>query len=59
MTGHLFDDFDDFLEHLNGHSQPGDAFHIWSFEDLCKSESILAYGKYPDVNGCVPKKGAY
>jgi hypothetical protein len=55
----IFDDFSDFIEYVNCHSQPGDAFRIWSFGDLCKSENTLAYGKFPDVDGCVPKKGPY
>jgi hypothetical protein len=55
----VFDDFDDFLEYVNSRSRPGDAFYIWSFEELCKDENTLAYGKYPDVDGCVPKRGSY
>ncbi|MDQ3649774.1 MAG: hypothetical protein M3458_05725 [Acidobacteriota bacterium] len=55
----VFDDLDDFLEYVNVHSRPGDAFYIWSFEELCKDENTLAYGKFPDVDGCVPKKGSY
>jgi len=55
----VFDDFDDFLEYVNGRSRPGDAFYIWSFEELCKDENTLAHGKYPDADGCVPKRGSY
>jgi hypothetical protein len=55
----VFDDFDDLLEYVRSRSRPGDAFSVWSFEELCKDENTLAYGKYPDVDGCVPKRGSY
>ena len=55
----VFEDLDDFVEYVNSKARPGDAFYIWSFYLICTDESIIAHGKYPDDDGCVPKKGAY
>jgi len=55
----VFEDVDDFVEYVNGKARPGDAFYIWSFYLICTDDSIIAQGKYPDDNGCVPNKGAY
>jgi len=55
----IFDDFDDFLNHLNNETYAGDAIHIWSFAALCKDENTIAHGKCPDETGQIPKSGAY
>jgi len=51
-----FDDFEEFEEHLKEVAVPGDAFDIWSFNEVCKKESILTEGKLHDKDGCIPKK---
>jgi hypothetical protein len=55
----VFDDFDAFNDYLNANAFAGDAIHIWSFAAVCKDDNELAYGKCPDENGLVPKRGAY
>lgn len=54
-----FDDFEEFEEHLNENAVPGDAFDIWSFNEVCTQEKVIAEGKLSDKDGCIPKKGAY
>ena len=51
--------FDDFEEHLNENAVPGDAFDIWSFNEVCTQEKVITGGKLHDKDGCIPKKGAY
>jgi hypothetical protein len=55
----IFDDLDDFTRYVQTHARSGDAFHVWSFASVCKDENVIASGKYPDEDGCVPKKGTY
>ena len=55
----IFDDFDDFVEYVQTKSRIGDAFHVWSFASVCKDGNEIARGKFPDDDGCVPRKGAY
>ncbi|MFB9900487.1 hypothetical protein, partial [Cerasicoccus arenae] len=54
-----FDDFEEFEEHLKEYSIPGDYFDVWSFNDVCKEDQIVANGKLHDTDGCVPQGGAY
>jgi len=54
-----FDDFEDFEEYLKENAVPGDAFDIWSFNEVCTQEKIIAEGKLHDTDGCIPKGGAY
>jgi hypothetical protein len=54
-----FDDFEEFEEHLKENGVPGDAFDIWSFNEVCTQENIVTEGKLQDQDGCIPKKGAY
>ena len=55
----IFEALDDFVEHVQTQSRIGDAFHVWSFFSVCKNENEIAAGKFPDDDGCVPRKGAY
>jgi hypothetical protein len=55
----VFDDYDEFVEYLEGKAWAGDAIHVWSFAAVCKDENELASGKCPDDSGRVPKRGAY
>ncbi len=54
-----FDDFEEFEEHLKENAVPGDAFDIWSFNEVCTNDKVVAEGKLHDKDGCVPKGGAY
>ncbi len=54
-----FDDYEEFEEHLEKNAVPGDAFDIWSFNEVCTQETVVTEGKLHDRDGCVPKKGAY
>jgi hypothetical protein len=56
---HIFDDLEALVDHIQTKSAIGDAFHIWSFATACTDQNILASGKFPDEDGCVPRKGAY
>jgi hypothetical protein len=55
----VFDDFDDFVEYVRGGARIGDDFRVWSFAAVCRDDNELAGGKFPDEDGCVPRKGAY
>lgn len=54
-----FDDYDSLVEYFEKHARPGDAFDAWALTELCDGIGSLAAGKYPDVDGCVPSRGAY
>lgn len=55
----IFDDYDGFLDYLNTRTSAGDLIHVWSIAPLCRHDNELAYGKCPDENGLVPRRGAY
>jgi len=55
----IFDDLDALVDHIQSKSVIGDAFHVWSFAAVCTDQNILASGKHPDEDGCVPRNGAY
>jgi hypothetical protein len=55
----VFDGWESFDEHLHTHTRPGDAIHVWRYDELCRDDNSLAHGKCPDADGLVPKKGAY
>jgi hypothetical protein len=55
----VFDVFDDFIEYVQGRARIGDAFHVWSYAVVCRDDNEIAGGKFPDEDGCVPRKGAY
>lgn len=54
-----FDDFEEFEAHLEAHAVPGDAFDVWSFNDVCKPVDMITEGKLHDNDGCIPQGGAY
>jgi hypothetical protein len=55
----IFDECEDFLEHLRSHARPGDHVLIWGYSDLCRNDNKLADGKYPDDEDRTPRGGAY
>ena|SRR5258708_7092768 len=55
----VFDDFDAFVEYVQSKSSIGDAFHVWDYAAVCMDKNEIAAGKFPDDDGCVPRKGAY
>jgi hypothetical protein len=55
----LFNEYDDLQAWLTKSAQPGDAFYLWDYADVCRDENTIASGKYPDSRGRVPRKGAY
>ena len=55
----VFDDYQAFLDYLDAKAYAGDAIHVWSFDAACRNDNQLAYGKCPDENGLVPRRGAY
>lgn len=54
-----FTNFEEFEEYLARNALPGDAFDVWSFNEVCRFEEALAKGKFPDTDGAVPLRGAY
>jgi hypothetical protein len=55
----IFEEFEDFLDHLKSRAQPGDRFIIWGFCDLCRNDNCVVDGKYPDERGHTPLRGSY
>lgn len=55
----IFEDIDTFVEYVQSKSRIGDAFYVWSFASVCKHEKAIASGKFPDEDGCIPRKGPY
>jgi hypothetical protein len=55
----FFEEYDEFIDYLQKHGCEGDAFRIWSFDDVCCESNVVVEGKYPDSKGRVPRKGAY
>lgn len=55
----VFDDYDEFIEYVKTKAISGDSFYVWDYEALCRDDNTLADGKYPDVDGRVPDRGAY
>jgi len=55
----VFDDFEEFLSYIKEETYGGDSIHVWSMHDLCTQQNRLAAGKVPDLDGCVPRGGAY
>lgn len=55
----VFEDFDTFMNYLNSKACAGDAIYVWNYSEVCKDDNTVAYGKCPDDDGCVPRKGAY
>jgi hypothetical protein len=53
------DDYEDLAAYLATQTSAGDAFLLWRFEDCCTDKSAMASGKIPDVEGRVPRGGAY
>ena len=52
----VFDDFEEFGEHLQNETKPGDAVYVYAFPH---EEKPIASGKCPDQQGRVPERGAY
>ncbi len=58
--GHLiFEDFETFEKYLSDNCTPGDHIWVWSYENICKDDNVLVFGKWPDMEGRVPQGGAY
>jgi hypothetical protein len=55
----IFDSLRDFMEHLETKARAGDLIEVWNFPKVCTDENRLVFGKCPDDQGRVPKKGAY
>ena len=54
----IFEEFDAFVAYVRA-ARPGDAFDVWRFDVLCRADNRLVEGKRPDVDGAVPRRGAY
>jgi hypothetical protein len=55
----VIDEYDELRAYLGRGWNPGDAFHIWRFDHVCRTENEFARGKLPDDRGRVPKRGPY
>ena len=54
-----FDNIDKFDKYIKEKTRPGDIIEVWSFQDLCNKENLIAEGKMPDSKGRVPLRGPY
>ena len=55
----VFNDYDDFVEHLQQHANAGDAIHVWDLHTFLRDDNELVNGKCPAEDEKVPKGGAY
>ena len=55
----VFDEYEDFLNHLKSRARPGDHFLVWGYSSLCRDDNTLADAKYPDDGGLTPRGGSY
>jgi hypothetical protein len=55
----IFDEYKDFLAHLESRARLGDHLLIWGYSSLCRNDNILVDAKYPDDAGRTPRGGAY
>ncbi|WP_456622452.1 hypothetical protein [Bradyrhizobium sp. P5_C12] len=55
----IFDDYEDFVRHLESRARPGDHLLIWGYSGLCRDDNIALDAKYPDAAGRTPRGGAY
>jgi hypothetical protein len=50
---------DELEEYLRSRTRPGDSIYMWNFGERCRTENAVALGKVPNVDGEVPRRGAY
>ena len=55
----VFDDFEDLETYLRSHARLGDSFWCWRYDALCRDDNPVVCAKQPDVDGKVPRGGAY
>jgi hypothetical protein len=55
----IFDEYEDFLQHLKSRARPGDRILIWGYSSLCRDDNIAVDAKYPDDAGRTPCGDAY
>ena len=55
----IFDEYEDFLDHLKSRARPGDRILIWGYSNLCRNDNIAVDAKYPDNAGRTPRGGSY
>lgn len=55
----VFEGFEEFEAHLKSNAAPGDAFDVWSFNEVCTTQAVKVEGKLHDSDGCIPQGGAY
>ena len=55
----VFDDLEDFSDHLKQHAQPGDNILVWCYDELCRDDNLITRGKMPDSTGRTPVGGSY
>jgi hypothetical protein len=55
----VFDEYEDFLRHLESRARPGDHLLIWRYSNLCGNDNVFVDAKYPDHAGRTPRGGAY
>jgi hypothetical protein len=55
----VFDDIEDFMDHLKKTAKPGDNVLVWCYDELCRDDNLVTRGKYPDADGRTPIGGSY
>ncbi|TWA97088.1 hypothetical protein [Bradyrhizobium stylosanthis] len=55
----IFDEYEDFVRHLELRARPGDHLLFWGYSGLCRDDNIAVDAKYPDATGRTPRGGSY
>ncbi|GMP12027.1 hypothetical protein [Bradyrhizobium sp. TM239] len=55
----IFDEYEEFVRHLESSARPGDHLLIWGYSGLCRDDNIAVDAKYPNAAGRTPRGGSY
>lgn len=55
----VVEDIDEFLDYLKSEAVAGDAIDVYDITESIADDRRVSFGKCPDAEGLVPKRGAY